>query len=180
VLNNNPCPEEKPESIRQRKLANPIIELGEAARYADRGKNDEAIEIIEKLVASGIQTPEILFALGEVYEAANLNPKAKENYNKAIKISSQVVVAAQAGLARIEDALGDGVAANSLRQESIKKFAALADTERSRELGLKVDGLAQGKDKFLFLSAKNICGNCTCDDGRPGRNFFGTCLPCNG
>lgn len=180
-MNNSPCPEEEPESIRQRKLANPIIELGEAARYAARGENDEAIKIIEKLVTSGTQTAEILFALAEVYEAANLNQKAKDSYSKALDISLQMAVAAKARLARTEEALGDSVAANSLRQESIKKFVASADTERSSELEQKIDDPAQRKDKFLFVTAARFdCGSCTCDDGGTGFNFRGICLPCSG
>ena len=179
-MNNSLCPEEKPESIRQRKLANPIIELGEAARYATRGENDEAIKIIEKLVTSGTQTAEILFALGEVYEASNLNQKAKESYSKALDISLQIAVEAKARLARTENALGDSAATNSLRQESVEKFVASAGTEKSSALEQKIDDLAPGEGKFLFVTAARFnCGSCTCDDGGTGFRYKGTCLPCN-
>lgn len=163
-------------NISQRELANPILALGLASLHAEYGKNDEAIEIVKQLIASGIQTAEILFALAEIYESANLNEQAKENYNKAIDISSQVVVAAKAGLLRIEEALGDTVAINSLRQQTVEKFAELTDIQKSSELGQKVDDLVQGRNKNLFLMAASRCGSCP----GPGYKFLGLCLPCNG
>lgn len=163
-------------NINQRELVNPSLALGLAALHAQHGENDEAIKILEQLIASGIQTAEILFALAEIYESANLKEQAKENYNKAIEISSQVVVAAKARLLRIEEALGDTVAINNLRQQVVENSAELTDIQKSSELGQQVNDLVQGKNKNLFLDAAQRCGSCP----GPGYTFLGWCVPCNG
>lgn len=164
------------EDISQRKLENPILALGLASLYAEHGKNDEAIAIIEKLIAADIQTVEILLALGEVYESTNLHQQAKDNYDKAIKLSSQLLVAAHAGLARVEESLGNSAEAHGLHQESISKFAALADIEKSSDLGQRLDDLIQNKHKFLFLKTSGGCGSCP----GPGYKYGWMCLPCGG
>lgn len=162
------------EDIRQRKLPNPIKALGLAALYAENGLNAKAIEILEELIASGIQSAEIFFALGEVYENAGLNQQATENYNKALDLASQVTLAAKAGLAKIEDVLENVDAASNLRQEATVGLEALAEVEQRDEEGQRVSAFVRGEQQFLFLAARGGCGECP----GPGKKFFGNCLPC--
>ena len=81
-----------------------------------------------------------------------------------------------AGLARIEESLGNPGAAQSLHQESVNKFTALADTEKSSDLGQKLDDLVQKQHKFLFLKTNSGCGSCP----GPGYIYGRLCLPCGG
>lgn len=162
------------EDISNRKLPNPVIALGLAALYAENGLSAKAIEILESLIASGIQSAEILFALAEVYENAGLNQQARENYNKAIELTSQVAIAAKAGLAKIEDTLENADTASRLRQEATNGLQALAEGEQRIEGGQSVGALVRGEQQFLFLAARRDCGSCP----GPGYSFFGVCNPC--
>lgn len=85
-------------------------------------------------------------------------------------------VTSHAGLARIEESLGNTAEAHNLHQLSTTKFAALADTERSSDLGQELDNLIQKKNKFLFLKNNNACGVCP----GPGYRYGRLCLPCGG
>lgn len=166
--------------ISQRSLPNPAIDLGLAALYANNGQHTLAIETLEKLTAAGVQTVEIFFALGEVYENASLNnqtkekyvEKARENYTKALEVASQMILAAKIGLAKIEDMQGKTDAASHLRRDAQTGLEALAEVEQGLEEGQRVSGFVRRQQQFLFLARG--CGECP----GPGYNFGRNCVPC--
>jgi len=169
------------DNISQRSLPNSAIALGLAALYANNDRHTLAIETLEKLTTAGVQTAEIFFALGEVYENASSNSqnkenyveKARENYTKALEVASQMTLAAKIGLAKIEDMQGKIDAASHLRQDAQTGLEALAEVERRLEEGQRVGGFVRGQQQFLFLAGG--CGECA----GPGYYFFRLCNPCN-
>ncbi len=167
------------EDITQRELADEDKALGLVALYTKYGLNAKAIEILERLVATGIKLAEIHFALGEVYGNSDSNIQAKEQFQKALELalanqSPQVVVAAKAGLAKIEAVNRNMGAANRWRQEAQAGFESLKDVEKRSEMGERLRRLISGEQQFMLLNSGE-CGVCA----GPGQYFFRKCIPCN-
>jgi len=167
------------DNINQRELADEEKALGLAALYTKYGLNAKAIETLEILVATGIQSAEIYFALGEIYGDSDSNSQAKELFQKALELalanqSPQVVVAAKARLAKIEAVNRNLSAANRWRQEAQAGFEALKDVEKRSEMGERLRRLISGEQQFMLLNSGE-CGVCA----GPGQYFFRKCIPCN-
>ncbi len=175
------------DDISNRGVSDDLKALGLAVLYVKYGQNAKAIETLNKLVTSGTPSAELHFALGEIYENSSSNQLAIENYTKAMERASangnsQVVVAAKAGLAKIEDARGNKSEASRWRQEAqaeleswknTARFEASADMGQRGKEEERLRQLISGEQQFMLLALRG-CGECA----GPGYYAFGRCAPC--
>ncbi|OWY63953.1 hypothetical protein B7486_50010 [cyanobacterium TDX16] len=153
--------------------------------YLQRSQNVKAIEILEE---SGIQAATVFLALGDIYRFGGADEQAQENYRKAIEKATtvedgQVLVAAKAGLARIEAAHGNMEAANHWHREAKDEFESLKDVERWSEVEQRLSSstseersLSSEARTLLFLSGCPVCTPPNGGDGRAGGG--GRCRGC--
>ncbi len=137
-------------------------------------KSDLHDRAVETLKECDVHEAVIHLALGDILITKNSDKlvEAKECYEKASKLAlasdkkdGQVVVAATAGLAKIEAVLGKTEEADKLLQDAKGKFNSLRNGEKWEELEAKLTTSIGNERSLLFLSN---CGECS-TDGENGR-----------
>ncbi|HBL12896.1 MAG TPA: hypothetical protein DD379_16170 [Cyanobacteria bacterium UBA11162] len=127
------------EQIRQQELTDSAKALVIAQVYLKNDLISEAIETLEKVVKSGVQSAPIYRTLGELYwNYLELEPQAKDYYSKAVELADSEDIeektAAQNGLGQVEAALGNNDAAVDWLTQALAGYQALGDSERVSKL----------------------------------------------
>lgn len=169
------------EQIKQEQLK-PYREALEIAHlHIKSNLHSIAVETLERCCNSGTHEAAVVhlaheaavvyLALGDISIAKDADSlvKAKKHYKRARKLASaaednQVVVAATAGLAKIEAVLGDTKKAETLLQQAKEKFESLPDEEKWSELEEKLTFSTSKNSRLLFLSG---CPECPTTIGGP-------------
>jgi hypothetical protein len=100
------------EKIAQQNWTDPAKALALANLYTENGLIADAIAMLEKLVAGGVQTAPIYRTLGDLYlNHLLLVPQASQYYSKAVELANPEDIeertAAQDALERVQQALGN-------------------------------------------------------------------------
>jgi len=152
------------------------IEL--ANHYLTLNQNDKAIELLERLINTGRQTPSIYRILGDilVMNCSYSQARAKEAYEKAIGLASnardfrdiEILIAAKGGLSSIESNLGNEDEAKLLLEQA--RTLCEASCKTFTELGIGSELSSR-----LRLLVERKCGECP----GPGRWVGSICRRCN-
>ncbi|NES24659.1 MAG: hypothetical protein F6K41_38555 [Symploca sp. SIO3E6] len=107
--------------------------------YLDKGLTVEAVEMLEDLVNSGVETAPIYNSIGKLYlNFLALAPQAKTYYAKAVELVDsndiEEQTAAQEGLGKIEAQFGNNQEAIRLLTMARDGYEMLGDTERVSQL----------------------------------------------
>lgn len=159
--------------------------LARAASYIDKNQNQQAIEILEDLTKSSLQTASKYLILAGVYQREGLYQLAEEKCKKALDLAEdtqdfETQVVAKAGLAQIQMSLpGKQDEAKNYLQTARKEFETV-DNEVKERLNCLED-VVNGEQQLLFA----VLGDCSGCNGQINRRWAGfginrRCISCFG
>jgi tetratricopeptide (TPR) repeat protein len=142
--------------------------VGLAALYLENDQNASAFKALQDLINAGDKSAATYYYLGEVYENAGQNNKARENYEITIQLASEMIVIAKAGLARIEKdehkasnlCLEARAAFEALQSKTVDGFSAVRNEEQQRIILRLLEQLIPTGENRLFLLLKQITSDC--------------------
>ncbi len=127
------------EEIAQKPWTEQAKTLALANLYLNNGLTFEAVEMLENLVNSGVETAPIYNSIGKLYlNFLALVPEAKANYAKAVELADsndiEEQTAAQEGLGQVEEKFGNNDEAIRLLTLARDGYETLGDSERVSQL----------------------------------------------
>lgn len=154
--------------------------LAMAAYYIDRGQNQEAIQLLENLAKSSLQTASKYLMLAGIYQHEGSYELAEEKCQIALKLAEanrdfEAKILAKAGLGQIKNLLGEQDVAQSYFKEASNDFKVLENEveEKASRLRSAISGNQQ-----LIFSVLRDCSGC---NGQSNHRWAGSrCVRCMG
>lgn len=143
----------QPSSVTNQQLSSFETEAVQRANaLMQQGDVNQAIAILEGVVAEGSKTPAIYQQLGDLYLQAGRSPQEAETaYQKAIQLAtatnnSKAAAEAQVALAKVKLSLGQPNEAASLLRQAKKAYQTLGDSQAASEVDTQISAIANGNN----------------------------------